>query len=100
MDDVSISQQLNLCYNQSMKRRKIGFTLIEVAFFIAITGLLFVGIIAGTQSSIWQQKYNDSVQSYADFLRSVYAEVSSIQGISDGRSDKAIYGKMISGMTK
>ena len=79
-----------------MKKKIFGFTLIEVAFFIAITGLLFVGIIAGTQSSIWQQRYNDSVQSFADFLRNVYAEVSSIQGVSDGRSDKAIYGKMIS----
>lgn len=78
------------------RRKRFGFTLIEVAFFIAITGLLFVGIIAGTQNSIWQQRYNDSVQSFADFLRNVYAEVSSIQGVSDGRSDKAIYGKMIS----
>ena len=79
-----------------MVRKKIGFILIEVSFFIAITGLLFVGIIAGTQNSIWQQRYNDSVQGFADFLRNVYAEVSSIQGVSDGRSDKAIYGKMIS----
>ena len=79
-----------------MKKKSFGFTLIEVAFFIAITGLLFVGIIAGTQSSIWQQRYNDSVQNFADFLRNIYAEASSIQGVSDGRSDKAIYGKMIS----
>ncbi len=80
-----------------MRRKRFGFTLIEVAFFIAITGLLFVGIIIGTQNSIWQQKYNDSVQKFADFLRNVYAEVSSTQGkINGGRSDKAIYGKMIS----
>ncbi len=53
-------------------------------------------IIAGTQNSIWQQKYNDSVQNFARFVRSVYSEVVNTQGINGGRSDKAIYGKLIS----
>lgn len=81
-----------------MGKMKSGFTLIEVGFFIVITGALFVGIIIGTQNSIWQQKYNDSVQSYTDFLRNVYSGVSNTQGQVDsgGRSDKAIYGKLIS----
>lgn len=79
-----------------MRKKISGFTLIEISFFIALTGLLFVAIIAGTQNSIWQQKYNDSVQNFARFVRSVYSEVVNTQGINGGRSDKAIYGKLIS----
>lgn len=78
-----------------MKHKYFGFTLIEVSLFLAVTGALFVAIIAGTQNAIWQQKYNDSVQNYANFLRSVYAQVSNPQSIGDGRTDKAIYGKLI-----
>ena len=78
-----------------MKHKQFGFTLIEVALFLAVTGALFVAIIIGTQNAIWQQKYNDSVQNFADFLRNVYAEVSNPQGLGMGRTDKAIYGKLI-----
>ena len=72
-----------------------GFTIIEVAFFIAITGMLFVGIAVGTGNSIQQQRFYDSTQSFAEFLRSIYSEVSNPQSIGDGRSDEAIYGKLI-----
>lgn len=78
-----------------MKHKQFGFTLIEVALFLAVTGALFVAIIIGTQNAIWQQKYNDSVQNYANFLRNVYAQVSNPQGLGAGRTDKAIYGKLI-----
>lgn len=78
-----------------MKHKKFGFTLVEVSLFLAISGLLFVAIIAGTRNSIWQQRYNDAVQSYVDFLRNVYAEVSNPQSLGDGRSDLALYGKLI-----
>lgn len=78
-----------------MKHKKFGFTLIEVSLFLAVTGALFVAIIIGTRNAIWQQKYNDSVQSYANFLRSVYAQVSNPQGMGTGRTGQAIYGKLI-----
>lgn len=85
----------NLWYNKSMRTMWRGFTLIEVALFLAVTGALFVGIMVGTQNSIWQQRYNDAVQNYAGFLRNIYAEVSNPQSIGDGRSELAIYGKLI-----
>ncbi|MBQ1373667.1 prepilin-type N-terminal cleavage/methylation domain-containing protein [Candidatus Saccharibacteria bacterium] len=50
-----------------MIRRRRGFTLVEVSLFLAITAASFVGIVAGTQSSIFQQRYNDAVQSFVDF---------------------------------
>lgn len=76
-------------------KKRIGFTLIEVALFLAVTGALFAGIVIGTQNSISQQRYNDAVQNFANFLRNIYAEVENPQSLGDGRSDKAIYGKVI-----
>lgn len=86
----------NLCYNKTMSKMRRGFTLIEVALFLAVTGLLFAGVMVGVQNSIWQQRYNDTVQNFANFLRNVYSEVSNPQSPGDGRSDRAIYGKLIS----
>ena len=80
-----------------MRRGKLGFTLIEVAIFLAITGLLFFGITIGVQNSIYQQRKNDSVQSFMEFLREVYSEVLNVQNDADngGKSSQAIYGKLV-----
>lgn len=79
-----------------MKRIRRGFTLVEVALFLAITGVLFVGITVGVQNSLFQQRYNDSVQSFAEFLRSVYSGTMNVQNkIPGGRSNMAIYGKLV-----
>lgn len=83
---------------------KAGFTLIEVMLFLAVTGLILVGILGGTYSNIATQRYNDSVRSFAEFLRQVYSEVISPESIGSsdpnhqiiGNSDDyAIYGKAI-----
>ena len=58
-----------------MRKNKLGFTLIEVSLFLAITGLLFLGVTLGVQNSIYQQRYNDAVQSFANFLGNIYDEV-------------------------
>ena len=79
----------------SMKLARRGFTIVEISIFLAITGLLFVGITAGVQNSIFQQRYTDAVQSFADFLRSTYDEVLNVQSAGAGTSDSAIYGKVI-----
>lgn len=78
-----------------MKRK--GFTIVEVALFLGLTGILFVGIVMGTNNSIVQQRFFDSTQSYAEFLRSIYSQVSNPEGVGTGRSEElAIYGKLIS----
>lgn len=84
-----------LWYNGDMKRVRRGFTLVEVSLFLAITAAVFVGIAVGTQNSIFQQRYNDSVQNFAEFLRTVYSQVTNVQSDGGGRSDKAIYGKLV-----
>lgn len=81
-----------------MRRSRFGFTLIEVTLFLAITGLLFIGVAAGVQNSIFQQRYNDSVQNFAEFLRSIYSQVSNVESdkiVGGGRPDQAIYGKLV-----
>ena len=80
-----------------MKKSKLGFTLIEVSLFLAISGLLFFAITLGVQNSIYQQRKNDSVQSFIEFLRGAYDEVLNVQNdaTTGGKSDNAIYGKLI-----
>lgn len=78
-----------------MKHIRNGFTLVEVMLFLAISGLLLAGVLGMTQSSISSQRFNDATQSFAEFLRKVYSDVSNPQSIGDGRSDYAIYGKAI-----
>ena len=76
--------------------RKLGFTIIEVSLFLAITAAIFAGVAIGTQNTIWQQKFNDSVQDFAEFLRGIYSQVSNPQGIGTGQSTElAIYGKLV-----
>ncbi len=77
---------------------KKGFTILEVMLFLAITGLMLIGVIGGTYSAIASQRYTDSVRSFAEFLRQTYAEVISPETLKEqGGNDNtlAIYGKAI-----
>lgn len=76
-------------------KRRLGFTFVEVSLFLAITALLFVGITVGTQNSINQQRFTDTVESFADFMRNVYSDVSNPMSNGDGTSGQAIYGKLV-----
>ena len=78
-----------------MKGHRNGFTLVEISLFLAITAVIFVGIVAGTQNSVYQQRYNDAVQSFVDFLKNNYSQVMNVQSDGDGTSDHEIYGRMI-----
>lgn len=78
-----------------MGKIRSGFTLVEVSLFLAITAVIFAGVAIGTQNSIFQQRYNDAVQNYVEFLRTAYSQVSNVQSESKGMSEKAIYGKLI-----
>ena len=72
-----------------------GFTFVEIALFLVVTALIFIGVAGGMQTTIFQQKYNDSVQNFLEFLRDIYSEVSNTQSTGSGNSDQAIYGKMV-----
>lgn len=79
-----------------MKDKRPGFTLVEVSLFLAITALLFFGVTLGVRGSMLQQRYNDSVQSFVEFLRSVYSEVTNVEHSGGGNTEKVVYGKLIS----
>lgn len=77
-----------------------GFTLVEVMLTLGIAGLMLVGIITSTYSSIGRQRYNDSVRGFAEYLRSVYNEVISPESFAGhgnvgSSQDYAILGKML-----
>lgn len=100
-----------------MKRTKTGFTIIETVLFLAVSGFLIMGVVLGTSNSISRQRFQDSTQSFVEFLRRNYYEVSStensrkgetgdyctvasgkISGSIDkfpGRTNCGIYGKML-----
>lgn len=69
-----------------MKRRS-GFTIIEVTLFLAISAFLIIGLIVGTGATVSRQRYNDSVQDFAEFLRRQYSEVINVE---NGRTDKEL----------
>ena len=80
------------------RSRKSAFTLVEVSLFIALTGVLLTGVIVATQGSVSRQRFADSTQDLADYLREAYSAVFYVQNssVSDpGRTDIAIYGKML-----
>lgn len=57
----------------SMKQQ--GFTIIELILFLGITGALFAALMLGVNTSIYQQRYRDSVIAYKTLLERQYAEV-------------------------
>ncbi len=86
---------------------KAGFTIVETMLFLGISGLLIMGVLAGTGSSINTQRYRDSVTSLRAFLQGQYSEVSNVRNAntsvmcqgspvdSRGRSDCVILGRLI-----
>lgn len=58
-----------------------GFTIIETVLFLAISGLLVVGILASTGTSIAIQRYRDSVTSFHELLRSQYTQVDHVANL-------------------
>lgn len=74
---------------------KAGFTVIEVMLFLAITGVLLIAVLSGTYAGIANQRYNDSIRTFAEFLRQIYGEVLSPETLGTGNSNQfAIYGKI------
>lgn len=59
--------------SKGISKIAMGFTIIETMLFLAIAGLIFVGLVAGTNGAIRQQRYKDSVQGFVDDLRDLYS---------------------------
>lgn len=57
------------------KQYSSGFTIIEIMLFLAITGLMLIGILASSGNSVNRQRYIDTVYSVQSTLQDQYTEV-------------------------
>lgn len=55
-----------------------GFTIVETMLFLAVAGLLTMGILAGSGAAINQQRYRDSVNSLKSFVQDQYSDVTNV----------------------
>jgi type II secretory pathway pseudopilin PulG len=55
-----------------------GFTIIEVMLFLAVTGMLTVGVLVGSSTAIAQQRYRDSVNSLKSFIQEQYGQTTNV----------------------
>lgn len=82
--------------NKQSLKAKDGFTLIEVMLVLGITGLILLGLLGGTFSSIARQRYNDAYRNFDEYLSRKYSEVISPETLGAGNSsDYVILGKIL-----
>lgn len=62
---------------------RLGFTIIETMMFLAITGVLAVGILIGTGAAINQQRYRDSLNSLQSILQEQYSKATDVANARD-----------------
>ena len=83
-------------YNNSMGKNmgafRKGFTIIEVMLFLALSGLLLVGILGGLGGNIARQRYNDAVQDTVNMLRDQYSFVTDTEIAVRSSNDASCYG--------
>lgn len=60
------------------KHTQTGFTVIEVMLFLAVTGMLAIGILVGSGVTIGQQRYRDSLSSIKSYIQQQYSEVANV----------------------
>ena len=61
------------------RQNQRGFTVIEVVLFLAVSGLLGIGILATASSSVNQERYRDSVRSLQAYVQDQYSKVLNTQ---------------------
>lgn len=75
---------------------KAGFTIIEVMLVLAVTGIMLLGLIGSSYTTIARQRYSDALNSFGEYLSRIYSEVISPESSGKGSSaDVAIIGKIL-----
>lgn len=74
-----------------------GFTIIEVSFFLAISGLMAVGLLASAGATINSHRYKDSVVSLQSQLQHEFSKVENIQNGRSGAESCNSNAKIVAG---
>ncbi|MDR0979682.1 MAG: prepilin-type N-terminal cleavage/methylation domain-containing protein [Candidatus Nomurabacteria bacterium] len=69
--------------------RRVGFTIIEVMMFLAITGLLLMGMLVGTGANLARERYNDGVATVEEFIAQQFNLVQNPERPTDGSNNQA-----------
>ncbi len=64
---------------QKNKKSIKGFTIIEVTLVLAVSALLFAGLVINVTNNISTQRYATTVQDFNSFLKQVYNQVANTQ---------------------
>ena len=73
-----------------MKRLK-GFTLIEVALFLAISGAIFAVIMANTSASVARRRYSDTVNDVVEEIRNAYSATINVENYRTKTDDASFW---------
>lgn len=74
------------------RKAATGFTLIEVILFLAIAGLMMIGIIAAANNNINNQRYSTAVTSLASYFQDQYSSVINV------RNDRSVTQPCVQGV--
>lgn len=79
-------------YNNSMKKgRRKGFTIIEVALFLAITGAIFVAVMVNTASTVARRRYSDTVNDAVEIIREAYSATINVENYRKKTDDASFW---------
>ena len=79
-----------------MKCKK-GFTIIEVAIFLAISGALFAMVMANMSGTVARRRYNDSVSDFVENIKNGYSETINVENYRTQKDDSSYFCSIASG---
>ena len=82
-----------MVYNKDMKkgRLKRGFTLIEVALFLAISTAMFAAVMYGISTSVARRRYNDSVNGIVEEIKNAYSAAINAENYRQKTEDSSFF---------